>query len=249
MYKLYNYSLIIIFASAVVVFLLLFFISAPYGKFSREGWGPAFRAKWAWMIMEFLSPALIVYFFLTAERKSLPGIIFLILWLIHYIHRTFIYPFMQSGRDKSFPVVIVLMAMIFNILNGFVNGYGVFHLDDYDISWLTSWQFITGLILFIAGFSINKTADKMLRNFRKISLKEYVVPKGWLFNYISSPHYFGEIVEWGGWALMTWSLPGLAFFIFTFANLFPRAIRAHAWYKSNFPDYPADRKAVVPFLV
>jgi len=48
---------------------------------------------------------------------------------------------------------------------------------------------------------------------------------------------------------MTWSLPGLAFFVFTFANLFPRAIRAHKWYRAKFPDYPKDRKAVVPFIV
>ena len=73
MYKLYNYSLIIIFVTALVVFLLLFFVSAPYGKFRRKGWGPTVSAKWAWMIMEFLSPALMVDFFLTAERKSLPS--------------------------------------------------------------------------------------------------------------------------------------------------------------------------------
>jgi hypothetical protein len=83
MFKLYNYSLITIFATAVIVFLLLFFVSAPFGKFRRKGWGPAVSAKWAWMIMEFLSPALIVYFFLTAESLSLPGIIFLTGWLIH----------------------------------------------------------------------------------------------------------------------------------------------------------------------
>ena len=249
MYKLYNYSLLIIFATAVVVFVLLFFVSAPYGKFRRKGWGLTIRAKWAWLIMEFLSPALILYFFITADQKNIPQIVFVSFWLLHYIHRTFLYPFTQSGRDKSFPIVIVMMAMIFNSLNGFVNGYGVFYLYDYDVSWLTSWQFITGVILFIAGFSINKTADELLRKFRKESPYEYILPKGWLFNYISSPHYFGEIVEWGGWALMTWSLPGLAFFVFTFANLLPRAISSHKWYRSNFPDYPAGRKAVVPFLV
>jgi len=139
--------------------------------------------------------------------------------------------------------------MIFNSVNGFVNGYGVFHLNSYDISWLISWQFIAGIILFVAGFAINKTADKKLRSFRKNNPHEYIVPQGWLFSYISSPHYFGEIIEWGGWALMTWSLPGLAFFVFTFASLFPRAVSTHKWYRSNFPGYPADRKAVIPFLI
>jgi steroid 5-alpha reductase family enzyme len=165
------------------------------------------------------------------------------------MHRTFIYPFSQSGKEKAYPVLLVLMAFVFNCLNGFVNGYGVFQLYSYDLSYLLKWQFITGFLLFITGFIINKISDEKLRNFRKLNPSEYVMPHGWLFEFISCPHYFGEIFEWGGWALMTWSLPGLAFFIFTFANLFPRAIGSHKWYKNRFPDYPSSRKAIIPFLI
>ena len=124
-----------------------------------------------------------------------------------------------------------------------------FNLLKYDHNWLTSWQFITGCLIFAAGFIINKTADEKLRMLRNGNRDEYVLPRGWLFEYISCPHYFGEIIEWGGWALMTWSLPGLAFFIFTLANLFPRAIASHRWYKLNFPDYPSGRRAVIPFVI
>ena len=249
MNKIYDYSIYLILGFAIIVFGLLFFISAPYGKFERKGWGLTIHAKWAWLVMEFLSPALITLFFITSDRKNLPMIIFVSLWLLHYIHRSFIYPFTQSGREKPYPFILVFFAIVFNLLNGFVNGYGVFHLNSYDISWLYSWQFITGVVLFVAGFAINKTADEKLRNLRKNNPGEYVVPAGWLFDYISSPHYFGEIVEWGGWAVMTWSLPGLAFFVFTFANLFPRALSTHKWYRVNFNDYPSDRKAVIPFLI
>jgi protein-S-isoprenylcysteine O-methyltransferase Ste14 len=249
MQSIYNYSILLVFVFAAVIFGLLFFVSAPYGKFGRKGWGLTIPAKWAWMVMEVLSPALIAGFFIASDQKNIPQIIFVSLWLLHYIHRSFIYPFTQSGREKPYPFILVLFAMIFNSLNGFINGYGVFHLNSYGVSWLLSWQFIAGMILFVTGFIINKTADEKLRSFRKNIPAEYVVPEGWLFNYVSSPHYFGEIIEWGGWAVMTWSLPGLAFFIFTFANLFPRAISAHNWYRANFSDYPSDRKAVIPFLV
>jgi protein-S-isoprenylcysteine O-methyltransferase Ste14 len=245
----FKLSLILVFGFAVVVFILLFYISAPYGKFLRKGWGPVIKSKWAWMVMEFPSPALMILFFITSDLKSIPEIVFLILWLSHYLHRTFIYPFRQSGREKPYPFIIVAMALIFNCLNGFVNGYGVFHISDYSESWLFSWQFIAGIILFITGFAVNKTADEKLRDMRTMSPQEYVIPRGWLFEKISSPHYFGEIIEWGGWALMTWSLPGLAFFIFTFANLFPRAISSHKWYKSHFTDYPGNRKAIIPFII
>ena len=53
-----------------------------------------------------------------------------------------------------------------------------------------------------------------------------------------APNYLGEIVEWTGWALATWSLAGLAFAVYTAANLAPRAVANHDWYLSTFDDYP-----------
>jgi 3-oxo-5-alpha-steroid 4-dehydrogenase 1 len=245
----YKLSVILIFSLAVIVFILLFYISAPYGKFLRKGWGPSIRAKWAWLIMETPSPLLMGYFFYTSGQKSLPQVIFLLFWFAHYIHRTLIYPFTQSGRDKSYPFILVFMAFIFNCLNGFMNGFGVFHVLTYNTSWLLSWQFISGCAIFITGFIINKTADEKLRKLRRESPAEYVIPRGWLFSVISNPHYFGEIIEWSGWALMTFSLPGFAFFIFTFANLFPRGVSSHRWYRNRFQEYPAKRKAVIPYII
>ena len=249
MYAVYRDSLVLIFGFAVFIFVLLFFVSAPYGKFLRKGWGPDIKTKWAWLIMEFPSPSMMIFFFIISKQKSVPQIIFVIVWLSHYLYRTFIYPFSQSGKEKPYPLVLVFMALVFNFCNGFVNGYGVFNLTHYTLQWLLSWQFITGVILFSGGFIINKISDEKLRRLRKESPLEYVIPKGWLFRYISSPHYFGEIIEWGGWAVMTWSLPGLAFFIFTFANIFPRAVTSHKWYKEHFSEYPIERKAVIPFIL
>jgi 3-oxo-5-alpha-steroid 4-dehydrogenase 1 len=245
----YRIFLFLIFGFAIIVFILLFYISAPYGKFLRSGWGPVVSSKWAWMIMELPSPALIILFFITSGNRNSVTLVFLIMWLLHYLDRTFIYSFSQSGRDKPYPIMLVGMAFVFNCMNGFVNGFGVFHFSDYGSSWLVSWQFITGIIIFMTGFIINKTADEKLRVMRKGNPQEYIEPKGWLFEYISCPHYFGEIIEWLGWAVMTWSLPGFAFFIFTFANLFPRGLGSHSWYKEKFDNYPVKRKAIIPFVI
>ena len=57
------------------------------------------------------------------------------------------------------------------------------------------------------------------------------------------------MIEWIGWAILTWSLAGAAFAIYTIANLLPRALQHHRWYKSQFADYPADRKAIIPYLL
>ena len=65
---------------------------------------------------------------------------------------------------------------------------------------------------------------------------------------MSCPNYLGELVEWAAWALLTGSLAGLSFFCFSAANLVPRARSHHRWYQSRFPDYPAQRKALLPGL-
>src|SRR5665648_383757 len=101
----YNITIILIFSFAIIVFILLFYISAPYGRFLRKGWGPVIKTRWAWMIMEFPSPALMTIFFILSDQKAFPQVLFLMLWLSHYIHRTFIYPFRQSGREKPYPVI------------------------------------------------------------------------------------------------------------------------------------------------
>ena len=96
----YNLSVILIITVSVIIFIMLFYISAPYGKFLRKGWGITISAKWAWLIMEFPSPALMILFFFTSDRKEVPQIIFISLWSAHYFDRTFIYSFTQSGREK-----------------------------------------------------------------------------------------------------------------------------------------------------
>jgi hypothetical protein len=54
---------------------------------------------------------------------------------------------------------------------------------------------------------------------------------------------------WTGWAVATWSLAGLSFALFTAANLIPRAVSHHRWYRRTFADYPRRRKAVIPGLL
>ena len=48
---------------------------------------------------------------------------------------------------------------------------------------------------------------------------------------------------------IAWSLAGLAFALYTTANLAPRAVDHHKWYRDTFPDYPTDRRALVPHVL
>lgn len=242
----YNWLLIAQFASAALTFVSLYFLSAPYGRHSRGGWGPSMNAKLGWMIME--SPAvLIIFACFFAGNSSAVLIALLFIWQLHYVQRTFIFPFLLRG-GKDMPVAIMLMSLGFNTMNGSINGYFLFFLSNYDISWLSDPRFIIGVLIFLTGWVINIHSDQVLRNLRKPGETAYKIPDGGLHKFVASPNYFGEILEWTGWAILTWSLPGLAFMLFTIANLVPRAHAHRKWYLEKFTDYPKDRKRVIPFV-
>jgi steroid 5-alpha reductase family enzyme len=96
---------------------------------------------------------------------------------------------------------------------------------------------------------INVRSDERLLHFRKPEETGYKIPNGGLFQLVSCPNLLGECIEWLGFALMSWSLPGFVFFVWTCANVIPRALAHHRWYLNKFPDYPKERKAVVPHLI
>jgi len=85
--------------------------------------------------------------------------------------------------------------------------------------------------------------------FEKNENKKYFLPTGGLYNYISSPNYLGEIIEWFGWAVATWSLPGLLFALGAVGCIGVRAIHTHKWYEKNFENMPKQRKALIPFIL
>jgi 3-oxo-5-alpha-steroid 4-dehydrogenase 1 len=222
---LYGIAIVAILAAAPLVFVLLVFVSAPYGRHYRAGWGPSVSARIGWILMESPS-ALIPPILILAgswrdrgQRLGVVSVFLLVLWEAHYIYRAFAYPFLMRKSGKRFPLSVVLFAWVFNGLNAYANA-----------AYLTR-------------------ADRMLRALRGQGGTGYSVPRGWLFDYVVSPNYLGEMIEWCGWALACWSAPALAFAVFTAANLVPRAMSHRRWYERTFEDFPRARKSVIPFLL
>ena len=237
-------------ALGIFTFLILFFITAPYGRHNKK-MGPMMSGKWGWIIQEMISPLIFGYFFLIGDSIKSPEMwIFFILWIGHYFNRSFIYPFRQKNT-KDTAVIVVFAAIFFNTVNGFLNGYflGSEHLSGglYE-NYFLKWNFIVGILVFILGLLINVKSDEILFKLRKES-DGYKIPQSFMYNYISCPNYFGEIIEWTGFAIMVWNLPGLTFLLWTIFNLVPRAVSHHKWYHSEFSDYPKSRKAVIPFIL
>lgn len=238
-------------AIAIGVHVTMFFVTAPFGRHTSTSWGPMVNNKLGWFTMELPSFLIMLVFLILTEQASSSFVWILFgLWLFHYANRTFIYPLRIKPTEKKMPIFIVLNAIFFNLMNAGLNGFFLYFFagDYYDITWLSSWQFIAGSSLFIIGVIINWKSDTILIRLRKPGETGYKIPQGFLFKYISSPNLFGELIEWSGFALMAWNLPALTFMVWTFANLVPRAKNHHDWYKNKFADYPKERKIIFPFL-
>lgn len=120
----------------------------------------------------------------------------------------------------------------------------------------------TGFLLFVVGMTINIHSDHILRSLRKPGETVYRIPQGktgpdpdnnltvphqdlqdlnsflsgGMFEFVSGANFFGEMVEWCGYAIAAWSLPTFAFAFFTVCSIGPRAYHHHRYlHQSDVP--------------
>ncbi|MBD5328190.1 MAG: DUF1295 domain-containing protein [Bacteroides sp.] len=236
-------------ATAVVVFLALLKIEAGYGIAYTPKWGPSVNSKLGWVLME--APVFIIMLILclaSPRRTEAAPLAMFLIFELHYFQRSFIFPLMMKGKSRM-PLAIMLMGMLFNSLNALMQGGWIFFVsapDRYPASWLGSWQFILGTIVFFWGMATNLHSDHIIRNLRKPGDTRHYLPRGGMFRFVTSANYLGELMEWVGFAILTWSWSGAVFALWTFANLAPRALKINARYNREFG--PLNQKAIIPFI-
>ena len=247
----FNIFLLIMSGIAAVVFVALYFLKAGYGMFRDSRWGISLNNKVAWVLME--APVFIVMALLwwgSERRFETAPLIILLLFELHYFQRSFVFPFLMKGKSRM-PVSIMLMGVVFNVLNGFMQGEWLFYLapaDRYTTEWLTTPPFIIGTLIFFTGMVINWHSDNVIRHLRQPGDTRHYLPQKGLYRYVTSANYFGELVEWTGFAILTWSAAGAVFAWWTFANLVPRANAIYHRYQQEFGTQMGNRKRIFPFL-
>ena len=218
----------------------------PVGRLGTSGFGTEMNARLGWFIYEL--PALLTYpvIYLVVGNHHLIGDVVLALWLLHYGHRGLIWCWLVPKRDGRVSMSLLMSSISFNLINGGLIGWYMAYVAAYPEQWLLDPRAIVGILLFVLGAKVNIWSDYRMRRLRMESTDRSVVPSGGPFNYVCCPNLAGEIIEWIGFALLTWSLPGLAFALWTIANLVPRALWRRDWYRENFDTFPKARAALVP---
>uniref|UniRef100_A0A5F8H4I7 Steroid 5 alpha-reductase 2 n=1 Tax=Monodelphis domestica TaxID=13616 RepID=A0A5F8H4I7_MONDO len=218
--------------------LLKLLSSSPdaYGKQAERLLPLATRlpARAAWFLQEL--PSFVVPIGLLAWQPhplfGPPGTLLLGLFCGHYFHR---YPPPALGSPFPLTITFLLPLILF-----------YFNCAEYPDDWVhrmsTPNFYISilyflylGILLFFLGMAINIHSDYLLRQLRKPGEISYKIPQGGLFTYISGANYFGEIVEWIGYAMATWSFPGLAFAFFSSCFLGKRG--NVLFYTTSFPKF------------
>ena len=244
---------------AVIVFVALFFFKAGYGYLSTSKWGPKISNKTAWVLME--APAFIFLLYYTvkfalsgADTGNSKVVLYIMagLYLLHYFQRSFIFPLMMRGKS-TMPIVIMLMGLVFNTLNAYLIGgwlYGEAPAGMYGTDWLYRPQFVVGALIFFLGMAINLHSDHVIRNLRAPGDTKHYIPRKGLYKYVTSANYFGELTEWIGYAILTWSPAGALFAVWTFANLGPRAKSLTEKYENEFGEEytKLNKKHIIPFI-
>jgi 3-oxo-5-alpha-steroid 4-dehydrogenase 1 len=237
---------------AAVTALASTFVLAPYGRFASTTFGPGLPIRWGWILME--APALPVYAWTFAQagpRDSWVPALFLALWTMHYLNRGLIFPLRSRPRPgATMGVVVVLSGMAVVGTHAWLYAAWVGQpggpLDT--PAWLEDPRLWLGLALYLTGFGLLTHSEATLAALRSGDDRGYHIPRGGGFHWVSSPHYLGELLAWTGLALATWCPGGLFVLAVSAANLVPRAAAVQRWYHERFPDYPAERRALIPFL-
>jgi len=228
----------------------------------NDGMAVSVDGRIGFIIMESTAFLCVPAFLSCTHANSIRHRLLLFGYVFHYVNRTFIYPSLMIN-PKPIPLTICFAAFLFNIWNGTLQGMYIGTLDISEEHFY-SLPFIVGLAFFVIGFYINNQCDEILRSLRRKPKKKrnsaptdkddvskrYSIPYGNMYDYVSCGNYFGEIVEWGGFALLTQSYGAFVFFLFTMGNLIPNALLGHQWYRKTFPKtYPPNRKAIIPFIL
>ena len=97
-----------------IVFMILIFVKAPYGRHRAKGWGIEISAKNGWIIMESIPAVLLTVILALGHNRDVVVLFFWAIWTAHYVNRAWAWPNRAKLDQKLMPLSVVILAIIFN---------------------------------------------------------------------------------------------------------------------------------------
>lgn len=188
-------------------------------------------------------------FFSTLPSLSTNAFLGVVMWCYHFGRRSAESAWVHRYSKPSVPVGDVLIEYLYYW--GFAAWIAVSLTPNVHHP-ANEWLTLPGVLLFVVAERGNAHAHRMLRQLRPEGSKVRVIPRGFLFERVSSPHYLFEILSWVGFALVTQTWASTAFLLVGAAILASWAKARHVAYLKEFDGaegrekYPPSRRALIP---
>ncbi|XP_068628035.1 polyprenol reductase-like [Battus philenor] len=115
--------------------------------------------------------------------------------------------------------------------------------------------YATCILVFLVASYEQYKSNVILANLRKskktgaVITEEHGIPRGRMFQMISSPHRLCEIVLYFVIAALIPTRTMIIMSFWVFCNQIQSSVHAHEWYKKTFKNYPKSRHALLPYII
>lgn len=232
------------------------------GKVYVKDLGP--QISWSFVFLcEYLGPFVVYLIFTTRpwlfygspnnfQPMSTTAKIAAVCWSFHYAKRVLETIFVHRFSNATMP--------LFNLFKncsyywGFT-AYVAYHINHPLFTPPPHLQMLLGLAIFMLCELGNLSTHLLFRNLRPAGTTVRKIPKpdgnsfNFLFNYVSCPNYTYEVAAWIGFSIMTSCLPAAFFAFIGLGQMTLWALAKDRNYRKEFPDYPKNRKAIIPFIL
>lgn len=172
------------------------------------------------------------------------------MWGLHFLRRTLEASFVHRYSKAAVPVGDIVTEYIYYWGFAAWNAAALFS-PSYTAP--APLQLAVGVLVFALSELGNAKAHRMLRALRPDGSVERKVPRGFLFDWVSCPHYLCEIGSWVGFAIAAATWASLGFLLVGAGILAAWARTRHLAYQRDFSGqdreaYPAQRRALLPYI-
>jgi very-long-chain enoyl-CoA reductase len=175
----------------------------------------------------------------------------LALWAVHFARRTIESALVHKYAKPSVPMADALQEYLYYW--GFAAWLG-WSVTRAGYACAEGTALMAGVALFAVGELGNLAAHVMLARLRPGRSSARRIPRGFLFELVSSPNYLFEIVTWVGYALVARTAAAWVFLAAGSFVLTDWSRKRHDAYVKEFDgrdgrqQYPARRKRLIPFV-
>ena len=178
------------------------------------------------------------------EDVCLQNTLALIMWVVHYVKRILETIYVHEFGDMTMPIRNIFKNCAYYYGFAIAVAINVNFFPRANLTILT----IVGLIGMILSIISNGYCHIILKRLRTPGSQEWKIPKGFLFEYITTPNYFCEIMTWVFFNVMTgFSSFGILFNLCGLYQMWEWANQRRAKYLKMFPEYKV-RWTLLPFI-